>query len=422
MLKIILILFAIFLQFTAQAETIRVSLVHNQESVQIQNENSFLVHDLYSGNKKEIPAGKYFLNVRGGVLYLDDIKLGDKVRITRQEGGSLPLINQRQYNGEFTVTARAGYVYLNNEIDLEFFVSSVLPQKTSPIWPDEAIKAQAVAARSYAKYMKLLNREKRYDIDANDDELPFIGLGNEKNMITKMVQQTAGQYLLDHDDMPVMAVTTSSTGGRTEKGENVFGIDYSYLQSVEDFDEDSPDYNWSFDVSPNTIRNLLEQSGERIFGKLKNIYLTPLTSPGSDRTETGRVKTIMIQGEDGIGRVDAQTLAKQLELKSTLFEIETGVPFPDKVVAPIKNYYGMEIGRKEMPIEWGEERPRSWQGMHKAGHILKGTKEERITFHGKGKGHGAGLSVWGARGLVNAKKYNYEAILAYYYPNTKLVK
>ena len=114
--------------------------------MQIQNENSFLVHDLYSGNKKEIPAGKYFLNVRGGVLYLDDIKLGDKVRITRQEGGSLPLINQRQYNGEFTVTARAGYVYLNNEIDLEFFVSSVLPQKTSPIWPDEAIKAQALAA------------------------------------------------------------------------------------------------------------------------------------------------------------------------------------------------------------------------------------------------------------------------------------
>ena len=51
----------------------------------------------------------------------------------------------------------------------------------------------------------------------------------------------------------------------------------------------------------------------------------------------------------------------------------------------------------------------------------KGTKEEKVTFRGLGKGHGVGLSVWGARGLAN-KRYTYEQILAHYYPNTKLVK
>lgn len=404
------------------AENIRVSLVHNQESVQIENENEFIVEDLHTGKIQEMPAGKYFLNVRGSFLYLNDQKVGDKIKISRKDNGSMPTVNQRRYNGDLIARARTGFVYLNNEIDLEFFVASVLPHKSSPIWPDEAIKAQAVAARSYAKYMKILNADKTYDIDANDEELPFVGLGDEKIVITKMVQATVGQYLLDKDGIPAMAVTTSSSGGRTESAVNAFGVAYSYLQSVEDFDKDSPDFNWTYDVNPSMVRNLLEESGGVILGKLKNIYLSPLNTPGNDRTDTGRVKTIMIQGEDGIGRVDVNLLVRQLDLKSTLFDIETGIPMPDKVVAPITNYYGIEIGRKELPINWGEERPHTWQGLNKSGHVLKGTKDERVTFRGRGKGHGVGLSVWGARGLVLAKKYTYEQILAHYYPNTQLVK
>ncbi len=404
------------------AENIRVSLVHNQESVQIENENEFIVEDLHTGKIQEMPAGKYFLNVRGSFLYLNDQKVGDKIKISRKDNGSMPTVNQRRYNGDLIARARTGFVYLNNEVDLEFFVASVLPHKSSPIWPDEAIKAQAVAARSYAKYMKILNADKTYDIDANDEELPFVGLGDEKIVITKMVQATVGQYLLDKDGIPAMAVTTSSSGGRTESAVNAFGVAYSYLQSVEDFDKDSPDFNWTYDVNPSMVRNLLEESGGVILGKLKNIYLSPLNTPGNDRTDTGRVKTIMIQGEDGIGRVDVNLLVRQLDLKSTLFDIETGIPMPDKVVAPITNYYGIEIGRKELPINWGEERPHTWQGLNKSGHVLKGTKDERVTFRGRGKGHGVGLSVWGARGLVLAKKYTYEQILAHYYPNTQLVK
>ncbi|MCQ2381017.1 MAG: SpoIID/LytB domain-containing protein [Acidaminococcaceae bacterium] len=422
MLKFIAFLLIMCVNIMVYAENIRVSLVHNQESVQIENENEFIVEDLHTGKIQEMPAGKYFLNVRGSFLYLNDQKVGDKIKISRKDNGSMPTVNQRRYNGDLIARARTGFVYLNNEIDLEFFVASVLPHKSSPIWPDEAIKAQAVAARSYAKYMKILNADKTYDIDANDEELPFVGLGDEKIVITKMVQATVGQYLLDKDGIPVMAVTTSSSGGRTESAVNAFGVAYSYLQSVEDFDKDSPDFNWTYDVNPSMVRNLLEESGGVILGKLKNIYLSPLNTPGNDRTDTGRVKTIMIQGEDGIGRVDVNLLVRQLDLKSTLFDIETGIPMPDKVVAPITNYYGIEIGRKELPINWGEERPHTWQGLNKSGHVLKGTKDERVTFRGRGKGHGVGLSVWGARGLVLAKKYTYEQILAHYYPNTQLVK
>lgn len=420
-LKLFLICVMFAVPISVKAEMLRVNLVRDQQSVQIEAENEFQVQNVYSGNITSFPAGRYYLSVRGGNLYLDDTQLGDNVQIIRKESGSLPQINQRRYNGRFCAAAKAGRVYLNNEVDLEFFITSVLPAKSSPIWPDEAIKAQAVAARSYAKYMKLLNKSKFYDIEANDKELTFTGLGNEKMMISKMVQATAGQYLLDRDGMPAMAVTTTCTGGRTESAAEAFGVAYSYLQSVVDYDQDAPDSKWTYDVSPGMVQNLIEQTGEVITGKFRSIHLSPINEPGDDRTSTGRVKSILIRGEDGIARVNADVLVNQLELKSALFDIETGVPLPDKVVAPIENYYGMEVGRKELPINWGGERPHTWQGMSKSTHILKGTKEEKITFRGRGKGHGVGLSVWGARGMAN-KKFNCAEILAHYYPNTKLVK
>lgn len=421
MKKLFLTLIMMLLVATAFAEDIRVNLMRDQESVQIEAETGFSVTDINSGVHKDIEKGRYYLSVRGGALYLNDNVIGDNVEIKRSEGGSLPLINQKRYNGSLLATPRAGRVHLNNVLDLEFFVSNVLPAKASPIWPDEALKAQAIAARSYAKYMKLLNKDNTYDIEANDKELPFNGLGSEKTVISGAVQATVGQYLLDRDGMPAMAVTTMSTGGRTESAVNAFGVSYSYLQSVEDFDSDCPDYQWTMEFSPATIRNIIEQYGDVIVGKIRSIHLSPLSTPGDDRSESGRVRSLLVRGEDGIARIDAYNLIQQLELKSSLFDIETGVPMPTKIDAPIMNYYGVEVDRKEMPINWGENRPHTWQGMSKSTHMLKGVKDEKVTFRGLGNGHGVGLSIWGARGLANKKK-TYEQILAHYYPNTKLVK
>lgn len=421
MKRLFLTLLLMFITVTVFAEDIRVNLLRDQESVQVEALAPFAVTDLNTGNHKDINAGRYYLSVRGGALYLNDDMIGDKVQISRKDGGELPMINQKQYNGVFYATPRAGRVHLNNVVDLEFFLTSVLPSKTSPIWPDEALKAQAVAARSYAKYMKLLNKDNTYDIEAIDKELTFNGLGKEKVVISNALQATVGQYLKDRDGMPAMAVTTACTGGRTESATEAFGVAYSYLQSVPDFDSDCPDYRWSMEFTPGMIRNIIEQYGDVIVGKIRSIHLSPLTEPGDDRTGSGRVKTLLIRGEDGIARIEAYNLIQQLELKSSLFDIETGVPLPTKLDAPIMNYYGVEVGRKEIPINLGENRPHTWQGMSKSAHVLKGTKEEKITFRGLGKGHGVGLSVWGARGLAN-KRYTYEQILAHYYPNTKLVK
>lgn len=408
-------------QTAAGAENIRVNLVRDQGSVQLAAGDAFVIRNIDNNQTFKFESGKYYLNARSGYLYIDDKMLGDRIQILRKDSGSLPAVNQRHYTGLLTASSMSGEVIVNNELDLELYLTGVLPAKSSPIMPDETIKAQAVAARSYAKYMKLLNRTKKWDIEANDRELPFTGLGTEKEVLTSFIQQTTGEYLLDRDNMPAMAVTTECSGGHTEDAADVFGVAYSYLQGVEDYDQDAPDYNWSYETTPVMLRNLLEQSGEYILGKLRNIYLSPLTAPGQDRTVTGRVKTVLINGEDGTARVDANILVRQLDLKSALFDVSTGVPFPDKLETPLTNFYGMEVGRKDIAIDYGKERPRTWQGMSKSAHILKGDKDEKVTFFGRGKGHGVGLSVWGARELAN-RKHSYVEILNYYYKNTRLSK
>ena len=112
-----------------------------------------------------------------------------------------------------------------------------------------------------------------------------------------------------------------------------------------------------------------------------------------------------------------------LSLNSTLFDVETGVPVPDTLNVPITNYYGMQIGSKDINIKVKDQGEPVWKNVIRSYHLLSGGKEEKITFRGKGKGEGVGLSVWGARGMANASDKNtYRKILAHYYPGTSLIK
>ena len=90
---------------------------------------------------------------------------------------------------------------------------------------------------------------------------------------------------------------------------------------------------------------------------------------------------------------------------------------------PITNYYGMQVGSKDINIKVKEQGEPVWKNVIRSYHLLSGAKDEKIIFRGKGKGEGLGLSVWGARGMANASAKNtYKKILAHYYPGTTLTK
>ena len=404
------------------AELIRVALVHDQVTAEISCESDFEVQS--DSNKTVLPKGKYFLHVVDGKLAMDEKHVfGSTLYLNALEGKALPKVNQRAYKGYLRALADNDKLLLVNHVDLEQYLASVLPAKTMVVWPDEGIKAQAIAARSYALYNKRLNHGKQYDLTANDQELPYEGTGPriEKAGITKLIGATRGQYLVDAQGLPVEAVTTSSSGGATEAAKGAWGRDVPYLQSVADYDSDSPDYKWEHRATPALLEGQLAQRGYAV-GKLQSVRLSPLDAPDEDRTATGRVRYVILSGSAGTAKITGAELADIIGLKSTLFDVETGTPPPETLKVPIEDRFGFEVGSKDIDIKVKEDERPVWNKLLRSYQMLSGGKDEKIIFHGRGKGTGLGLSAWGARGMVvENEKTTYGQILEHYYPGTRLV-
>ena len=411
------------------AELIRVALVQNQSTAEITCEGEFAIQS--GASDTILPKGKYFLHIVDDKLVMEaasenakQVAFTSTFYIKPVEGKPIPKVNQRSYKGFLQVQAEQGKLLIVNHIDLEQFLASVLPAKTMVVWPDEGIKAQAVAARSYALYHKQINRNKQYDLTANDQELPYEGTGPriEKAGITKLIMATRGQYLVDAQGLPIEAVTTSSSGGLTEAASGAWGREISYLKSVADYDSDSPDFQWEYRATPALLEGQLAQRGYTV-GKLNSVRLSPLDTPDEDRTATGRVRYLILSGSAGTVKISGAELAEIIGLKSTLFDLETGTPPPETLKVPIEDRYGFEVGSKDIDIKVKEDERPVWNRLLRSYHMLSGGKEEKIIFHGKGRGTGLGLSAWGARGMVvNNEKITASQILQHYYPGTHLVK
>lgn len=408
----------------AGAVDVRVALVEGQNTLALQAEHEFKILDLYTGSETIMPKGKYFANVADGNIRLEEQGFSQAIELQSLAGKNLPVINGRRYDGVLQIKTEGKSLLATNVLDVEQLLYRVLPQKTMPVWPDDAIKAQAVAARTYAHYRLKQNRSRAYDLSALDKELPYYGIGQrvEKPAITKLIKATEGQLVADAWGEPILAISTSSSGGKTESGLGALGKDYAYLQSVEDFDNDSPEYTWEFRISPEYVQNLLEQNGY-VLGKLMNIRLSTMEDYASDRTATGRVKYIIFGGTIGTAKLTGERLAELLNLNSNCFDVETGTPAPESLKISIENYYGEEVARKEIPIKVKMDNKQVWSNFLRSHHVISGAKDEKIIFKGKGKGHGAGLSAWGAKGMASGEEpKSYQEILTYYYPGTYVVK
>lgn len=421
LLSIIIFSLLAFASTASAAEQIRVALAVGQATVELACEAELAVTEP-DGKKAFLPKGKYFVHVENGRLAFDDKHaFASGVCLTQAAGKTLPQVNKRAYKGQLQLVVQDGRLLVVNQLPLEDYLACVLPAKTMVVWPDEVLKAQAVAARSYALYKKQ-HAARGYDITATDSELFYEGSGKriEKDAVTKLIRATRGQYLADGRGLAIESVSTSSSGGRTESAKNLWEREVSYLQSVEDYDSDSPEYSWEYRAVPALLESLLAQRGYAT-GRLTSIRLSPLDDKGVDRTLTGRVKYIVLSGENNTVQLSGSELMELLGLNSTLFDVETGTPVPETLKVPIENYYGMQIGSKDIDIKINEDNKPIWKNLVRSYHMLSGGKEEKIIFRGKGKGSGLGLSAWGARGLANADaKATYRTILAHYYPNTRL--
>lgn len=324
------------------------------------------------------PSSQMVVRAAGSGLKIEGMQGQDiyqAVRIEAPDDRSMVLAGQSWYRGNLILTASGGGFSVINELPLEAYLYSVVPSEMPASWPLEALKSQAVAARTYALVHLGGYRQRGYDVTADTSSQVYQGVKAENGNSSRAVAETSG-LILTYNSQPIQAYFHSCSGGRTENGADLWAPQ-PYLQPVDDVDQASPRYTWREEQTQATVSARLKASLNLQVGKI--LALQP-----QSYTSGGRVKNLRVLGTAGEQIVSGERIRMALQLNSTFFNVG-GVDANGKLVKELK----------------ADQPPVSFQ------------------FAGRGWGHGMGLSQWGARQLA-IDGYPFQSILTHYYRGVKI--
>ncbi len=322
-------------------------------------------------------------------------------------------VNGKEYRGTVLLKMAASGITVINEVPLEEYLYGVLPTEMSASWPAEALKAQAVAARTFALYSRNKHAADGFDVCDSSHCQNYGGVAAESALSTAAVDATRGQVLF-YDGKPIYAAFHTSSGGMTANSEDVWGNALPYLRSVKDDDTAAPSHHWQIRLTALQAGQKLAVAGHDI-GMLQRFTLTPLTQSAArteDRSMSGRVRVVTFSGTKGVISVTGNEMRNIFGLKSTLFDMDCEYPDIKKVDVD------MGFDKKDIAANLPDVRENHY--LTRKIHILSGKIGEYILIDGYGWGHGLGLSQWGARAM--AAKSGYKDILTHYYTNVELRK
>lgn len=361
-------------------------------------------------------------------------------------------INQKTYRGYLSFAVTGGALTAINTIDLEEYLYGVVPSEMPQSYETEALKAQAVAARTFAMTKLGAHTASGYQLCDTTACQVYKGYSGEATTTSNAIDDTAG-IIICYQGSPIEAVFSASTGGYTENCENVWNAPLGYLKAVPEVAEYG-DNSWTASITLSELSALLSAKGENI-GSAQDIMITKLSTGG-------RVQEIRIVGTSG-----SKTLTK--EAIRTYFSGAACGSLPGKMFTI--NGKGGEIG------VYGDS-PRSTNSNSNSGGTsllsslstggitlvtegnLSGLNGKvvsvdadvegntsaktntgistdnsgyevysvsistvngagKFTFDGIGRGHGVGMSQKGAQSLAQMG-YDYDQILKYYYTGVTL--
>ena len=358
----------LFLIAPAAALEMRVAIEENVGSVTVGSNTTAAVRNSDGQVLGQIPAmGAFTAEAESSGVAVDQW-FDDQIWIEPSEGGFV-YIGDRWYRGRTLLVKTSGGLTAVNYVDLEHYLYSVLGGEMSGSWPQEALKAQAVAARSYALYRRQTSATPVYDVGDTPTWQVYKGLVDEAPGTISAVNATAGQ-VLTYNGQIIEAVFHSSSGGHTENVENVWSQPLPYLRGVPDFDEGAPVYRWVTELSASEVSNRISGVGNVLS------FVVESTTP------TGRIQSIRVVGDAGEKSLRGNELRNALGLRSTLlFSISPEIG----QVASADGVPGPSVFR----------------------------------FEGGGFGHGLGMSQWGAHNMAQ-QGHTYNQILTHYYTGTAL--
>lgn len=347
---------------SSESHIIRVGLRREVERVVVMSDRPITLSVGTAVPVRVDPGAYEFTPTPTGVAAAGVGSFDTAVRLAPADGARLYL-DIHPYRGvvELRRTA-AGRLTVINELDLEEYLYGVLKNEVDPQWPAEALKAQAVASRTWGLYS--LNRfaPEGYDVRATTESQVYNGVTAEDPRTSAAVDETRGE-IMTYQGRPIFAAYHSDSGGYTESSELVWGgTTYPYLKGVVDpYSGGAPHHEWIVRMDLATFENRVRRSG-RMITRVTGIEV-------AEATPSGRAALLRVSGAYGVLLLKGAELRAVLgaDLRSTLFTVRV---VPD-----------------DPPL---------------------------VEFQGRGSGHGVGLSQWGARGMAEAGR-RYQEILSYYY-------
>jgi len=302
------------------------------------------------------------------ILYFDknkqkkyDLKSNQQFQVRSSDGRGI-WVGQKRFSGKLNLFVFDSEILVVNVLGIEKYLSSVVGSEMPIKWPMEALKAQAIASRTYALKQKGNNL---FDIDSTQRNQVYNGLESRTHKTIKAVNSTRS-LVLTYKNKLINALFHSSSGGMTENSQDVWTNKYPYLSSVKDFDKKNPKFRWQKKFSSKELTNLFPK-----IGGLNNIEILNITT-------SGRIKNVKLFGDYGSDQMSGVDLRKRLNLKSSLVRFKL-----------------IEEQSKKFP-----------------------TKKSLLVF-GQGSGHGVGMSQWGAKYMAS-RGLKAEKILKHFYQGVQI--
>lgn len=335
----------------------------------------------------------------------ETVEMGDadEMEILPEDGGRLLILNlersqeQPAYPGKLKLYREEGGVVVINELPLEEYLPAVLSSEMSASFPEEALEAQAICARTYAMKKIQENRNEYYGADL-DDSVSYQVYNNiqESEETRKAVRDTEGLVLADEEGLADVYYYSTSCG---VTGEDNFSSEQEFRKFIEtvretDMEQAEVWYRWQASIASEEIRqnlmNMLMDTPETVTG-LKVV----------ERSKSGQALRMVISGPK-----------KEVEIIGE-YDIR-------RVLAPGEGMLTLQDGSGCDSLEM---LPSAW---FVADEVKPGEGEDDSSFGqvflltGGGYGHGNGLSQNGAR-LMAAQGKDCGEILEFYYPDKKIV-
>ncbi|HBA61762.1 MAG TPA: hypothetical protein DCZ92_13320 [Elusimicrobia bacterium] len=350
----------------AEQQRIRVAITRGSASLKIRTSAKLYILEVKTGDKYQLLGDSdYEVRSSGNSIMVAGQQLSSPVKLLAADGGERIRLGGRLYKGDIIIRASGDdRIDIIEALSIEDYLCGVLPAEMSPDWPLEALKAQAVASRTYA--LKQLKPSADYDITDGVEMQVYKGYSGINSRIKEAVDSTRGE-VLRYKRKLVTAFFHSCCGGHTASVNSAWGEEViKPLYGVADpFCSASRHSKWDYFVPAKDLLAFIQKRGSMA---LKVTGLKPLKKDRSGRTLSYKIST---------DRGSETALTKEMRAHFGSYEFRS--TFITRVT----------------PVNGGYE------------------------FRGRGWGHGVGMCQEGAKTMAN-KGRGYRKILRYYYPGASI--